>query len=181
MKISQRLDMISNLVGFQVCWVACVAYGQPWAGLAVAGLLIWHSFVADKQEWPLIFLFAAIGIALDNLSYRLGYISFTEHDAVLIPTWLMLLWVAFATTLRHSLATLMRYPRVIIPLAMVAAPWSYFMGQHLGVINITGTGYLLIGLGWGCLLGLFSWYFFMPRESKKNDIVDSDTTQQTRL
>jgi len=180
MKVSQRVDVITNLVGFQACWVACVAYGQPWAAIVVAGLLIWHCFIADSKEWPLVVLFSLLGIGLDNLSYLLGYISFPDHDSLFIPTWLMLLWLAFATTLRHSLATLMRYPRVIVPLALVAAPWSYFMGHHLGSIDITGTGYLVIAFGWAILLGIFSWCFFKPRMASSATDTDSSSAKQSR-
>jgi hypothetical protein len=74
MKVSQRVDVITNLVGFQACWVACVAYGQPWAAIVVAGLLIWHCFIADSKEWPLVVLFSLQGIGLDNLSYLRRYI-----------------------------------------------------------------------------------------------------------
>ena len=157
MKVSQRVDVITNLVGFQACWVACVAYGQPWAAIVVAGLLIWHCFIADSKEWPLVVLFSLLGIGLDNLSYLLGYISFPDHDSLFIPTWLMLLWLAFATTLRHSLATLMRYPRVI-----------------------TGTGYLVIAFGWAILLGIFSWCFFKPRMASSATDTDSSSIKQSR-
>lgn len=180
MKISQRVDVITNLVGFQACWIACVAYGQPWAAIVVAGLLIWHSFIADSKEWPLVMLFSLLGIGLDNLSYWLGYISFPDHDSLFIPTWLMLLWLAFATTLRHSLATLMRYPRVIVPLALVAAPWSYFMGHHLGSIDITGNGYLVIAFGWATLLGIFSWCFFTSKATVNQTNANSNNIKSLR-
>ncbi|QQD20789.1 DUF2878 family protein [Venatoribacter cucullus] len=77
---------------------------------------------------------------------------FAGHSAALIPLWLMLLWLAFACTLRHSLDWLLRKPWLAVLLGLTAAPWSYYAGDLLGAVDAAPVALIMIGIGWAMLM-----------------------------
>ncbi|ASP38667.1 hypothetical protein CHH28_08235 [Bacterioplanes sanyensis] len=154
--MSPRLKMVGNIVVFQLCWLACVLGGNLWALLALVGLLAWHYWLLKPGEWQLLALFSAIGIGVDTIFMHLGWLQF-DGDGLLVPVWLMVLWLAFASTLRHSLAWLMQRTHWAVLLGFLGAPWSYFAGMKLGAVDITLTGFVALALFWALLMLAASW------------------------
>ncbi len=152
----QTRNNLLNLLGFQLCWFACVVGGDVWAAGAVGLFLLWHLRITDRQEWWLIAGLGFAGVALDTLWYQLGLMRFPDTVTVLIPLWLMLLWLAFAATLRHSLGYLFQRPMLLGVVSLIAAPFSYFAGSKLGAIELSSLTLVVIGISWGVLMVISS-------------------------
>src|SRR5690606_3392891 len=106
----QMLALPINVAGFQLCCIAGVVGGNSWAVPVCAAFFVWHWQVLKNGEPMLLAAFAITGVLFDTALYKAGLLSFPGHSAALIPLWLMLLWLAFACTLRHSLDWLLRKP-----------------------------------------------------------------------
>lgn len=152
-----QAKLIGNVVIFQACWLACVLGGNMAALVSLPVLLVWHRYLLQPSELPLLAGVSIVGIAADSLLFAIGWIHFPNHHGWIIPPWLMVLWFAFATTLRHSLAWLMQRPLWAAVLGAVAAPWSYYAGMKLEVVIIPWSGFIAIAVIWALLLGTVSW------------------------
>lgn len=151
------LKPVTNAVLFQICWLACVLGGNYWALAAMLLLVVVHAgWIVDSddlgRELRLVLPLISAGIAFDTLLLQVGWLSFTNHNSAVIPFWLMVLWLAFASTVRHSLSGLLKQPFVAVLFGALGAPWSYFLGDKLGAVNATTEGLIAIGLFWGALL-----------------------------
>ncbi len=143
---------VINAVAFQLCWFACVLGGSLWALPAVLAFMIWHRKVATKEEWLFISVLSLSGIALDTLWYQLGVFSFDNYTMPVIPAWLALLWLAFSATLLHSLHTIFLRVWLIVPLAAISAPVSYYAGQKFGALTLGPDALWIISASWGGLM-----------------------------
>lgn len=148
----QKLALPINVIGFQLCWIACVVGGNSWAIPVCAAFFVWHWQVLKNGEPMLLAAFAITGVLFDTALYKAGLLSFPGHDAWFIPLWLMLLWLAFACTLRHSLDWLLRKPWLAALLGLTAAPWSYYAGDLLGAVDAAPAALIMIGIGWAMLM-----------------------------
>ena len=143
---------IINAVAFQLCWFACVLGGSLWALPAVLAFMIWHRQIATRAEWLFISILSLCGIALDTVWYQLGIFSFDNYSMPVIPAWLALLWLAFASTLFHSLYVIFSRIWLIVPLAAISAPISYYAGQEFGAIVLGSNALWVISASWGSLM-----------------------------
>src|SRR5690606_24068327 len=148
----QKLALPINVSGFQLCWIACVVGGNSWAIPVCAAFFVWHWQVLKPGEPMLLTAFALTGVLFDTALYKAGLLSFPGHDAWFIPLWLMLLCLAFACTLRHSLDWLLRKPWLAALLGLTAAPWRYSAGDLLGAVGAATAALIMIGLGWAMLM-----------------------------
>lgn len=149
--------ILTNALLFQLCWVACVIGGDGWALSGLVLLMVVHlGWVVERsdlqQEFYLILPIISLGIGFDILLLQLGWLAFPQHSSFIIPFWLMALWLAFATTLRHSLAGLLKHYWSAALLGAIGAPWSYFLGSKTGAVEATPAAFIAIGLFWAALL-----------------------------
>ena len=143
--------MIVNALAFQLCWFACVLGGSYAALLAVGLFALWHLPGTRKPEWLLLTMVTLCGLLWDTLLMHLGVIRFTQPQ-LLIPLWLVLLWLAFAMTLWHSLAWCSRRLWLAAPCGAVAAPLSYSAGSQLGALELNSYALPVISSGWALLM-----------------------------
>ena len=135
---------IYNAVAYQVAWLAIIigaAQGYGWAGALIA-LAVAAIHVASQRsraaELKLIACAVAVGVAHETLLMQLGFVDFTPSgwNFALAPYWMVALWVAFATTFRHSLHWVMRRPWIAIAAGAVGGPLAYLAGARLGALNL---------------------------------------------
>jgi hypothetical protein len=111
----------------------------PQAGVAVA-LVVAAVHVAlrpDRAELTLIGLAALAGLLLDSTLAATGMVRFAAAwPEGMAPWWMLSLWIAFATTLRHSLRWLMEHPRLAALAGSVGGPLAYWAGARLGALSI---------------------------------------------
>ena len=134
-----------NFVAFQLCWAACVlgaAGGFPMVGVAVVASWVAVHLVMLPQpgrgEPGLLACAAALGTAGDSALVMGGWMSFPAHAQLGAPTtlWMVALWVAFATTLNHSLAWMRDRLTLAAVGGAVAGPLAYWAGTRLGAVDL---------------------------------------------
>ena len=153
--MTQTQRQLVNMLGFQLCWFACVMGGNLTGLVVVSAFMFWHCRIAERREWLLIAVVTVSGAALDTLWYQLGLMSFSaDHQLAFIPPWLLLLWLAFSATLRHSLSFLFSRPLLMAVASAMAAPLSYFAGTRLGALSVSYEGLLVISVSWALLMWL---------------------------
>lgn len=155
--MSNRLRLLTNAALFQLGWFACVFSIRLPALLllALALLLIQLCWICDRGEWRAVLAIAAVGWVLDSIWLQTGVLNI-PHAAFMLPMWLAVLWLFFATTLRHSLT-------------WTAKPW--WLGSVLGAIGgplsyLSGAKLAGLAVPWGSLGDLLllsaSWALLMP-------------------
>ncbi len=161
---SKKMALLLNIIGFQLCWIACVIGGNLWASLCVSLFMFWHWWQLKTGELWLIITITLGGTLFDSLLLNLDLLTFPSYEGPLIPLWLILLWTAFSATLYHSMAWLLKKPLLAAALGAVAAPWSYYAGSLFDAVQLTSPALLLIASAWALLLGAVA-LFRRERES----------------
>ena len=162
------LIRIWNFLGFQAAWFACVlgaAHDRPWLGpLVVLFLLTWH--IGTAPEWrPAVCRIVLIGLLGALVDSMLGFAGVLQYRDGLgaswvCPIWLIALWMAFATTLKHSLGLLEGRHAVAALVGGIFGPLSYYGGQALGALRVRGglvDGLLVLMVLWAVLLPGLLW------------------------
>ena len=159
---------ILEFLGFQAVWFSCVlgaARGLPWLGPVVGLVFLGLRALACRPAGPwlgLVLLSGAIGYVLDSLLVLSGALTFPPRTALGAPStlWMVMLWMAFAATLRGSFAWIQgRYGTAVV-LGLVFGPLSYFAGERFGAVEFSrGPLFALIGVGlvWGAAMPLLVW------------------------
>ncbi len=152
-----------NFIAYQLAWFACVlgaAHGMAWAGaafaLTVAALHL--ALRPTKREIKLIAVAALVGFVVDSALVRTHQVEFAAGMAAWAPLWMVSLWIAFATTLNHSLSWLTRRPWIAAPAGAAGGPLAYAAGAKLGALQISAplTGFALIAVFWAAAMGILS-------------------------
>lgn len=154
-----------NVVAFQLGWLATVlaaANQLPWLSLVVLVVLLAVHFywVADARKADIKLLSAAIvlGVIWDSLLMQGGWTAFSAAPlfGALVPYWMLVLWVLFATTLNHSLKWLKGRWWLAAVFGVLGGPLSYFAGQRLGALVLPELmpSLIAIALGWAVLTPL---------------------------
>ena len=142
-----------NALWFQLTWFACVLGRDPWLALTLTMLALHFLLVQSaRTELYNIAPVAAAGIATDTLLSAVGIFDFGDR---LVPLWLCLLWIAFATTLTRSLAMVGKYRLLAALVGGVGVPFNYAVGERLGAVSFpmepTVTTLVLVSV-WAVLL-----------------------------
>lgn len=121
-------------------------------------ILFLHSqiFVLSKKEWSLIIGVSLIGISLDGVWVFSGVLDFPQSQ-LMIPAWLVCLWVIFSTSLCHSLSWLKHRLLLASLLGAVAGPSSYLAGAAMAGVVIAEPRVLsiaFIAIAWSILFPL---------------------------
>jgi hypothetical protein len=156
--------LLANIVSFQAGWFACVlgaARGWWWLGpLLVAAIAGAWLLVAPRPR-GLALLLALTGIAglcWDSALAYLGLIAYPPDllSPPLAPSWILAMWVLFATTLHISLRWLRGRPLLAGLLGAMLAPLAYFGGARLGALQLLQPQLALLAqaAGWALLLPL---------------------------
>lgn len=157
-----RFDLVANFLIFQLGWFVSVlgaAYGWPWAGAlyAVTWLAV-HSLALGSgrgEALRLALAAAALGYVIDSALVLGGAIAFPEQTRLGWPSplWMMVLWLMFSMTLRHSLGWLRGRYLLAATLGAVGGPLAYWAGEQLGAIQLTGAiGAAAVAVAW--ILGM---------------------------
>ena len=149
--------MLLNIIGFNIAWFGLVLVGNPFI-LVTLLLLALHLYYCKQRlaECKLILAVAVIGILTDSTLLALHVFHF--NGQAVIPFWLMMLWVAFAATIAHSLHFLSRSKSYQLGIGFLFPPLSYIGGSSLTDLSL-GYGliqtYLILALIWSVLMMLF--------------------------
>ena len=146
---------VINGVLFQGTWFACVlggAQGLFWPGAAMVAAMIFSLANAPslRHDLLLALVLVPVGGLLDTGWIMLGVLDY--HSAALAPTWIILMWLAVALTINHSLAFFRDRPWLGAAAVLGAAPLSYLAGERFGAVTVPEPWWLIaISLSWGLL------------------------------
>ena len=101
-------------------------------------------------EWPLIVGVCLLGFSVDTALINIGVLSHPSA-AVLPPLWLSVLWLAFATTINHSLRKIIEKKVLFLILVMIGGPLCYQLGVNLTEMTFgvqTRQALLIIAVVW---------------------------------
>lgn len=158
---------------FQLAWPACVigaAYGILWLGLLVVGLMmIWQLHPSHRHPLDLRLLAVCLllGFALDSAWVQMGLLEYALAWpwAGFAPLWIMLLWIAVALVINHSMAAFKQRLWVLALAGAIGSPFSYFAGSRFGAVEWLVPAWQVVlatGLSWALILPFLFW---LARES----------------
>jgi hypothetical protein len=160
-----RFITLINFLMYQVAWFACVlgtASDRPMLGVAIASAVVaWHLSVAVRPmaELKLIVMTGLIGVTWESFLVALDWVRYEGgHLAGLAPTWIIALWLAFATTLNRSLNWLKGRTFLATGLGSLAGALAWWAGERMGALHLSKGEFSLvvIGAGWALLMPLLS-------------------------
>ena len=155
--MTERYRLIANALLFQLAWFSCVLGAQqPWLLLLGVACIAIHLRWISRQpgEWRALLLVALCGWLLDSLLMHLGVFGFNSAHWIL-PLWLALLWLAFASTLGYSLNWSANPWWLGSLLGALGGPLSYWGGAKLAGVQMPlglWPTLLLLALIWAALL-----------------------------
>ena len=121
-----------NALWFQSAWFLCVLGREALLPITLGMIALHFLLVASaSQELRRLAPIAAVGIGVDALLSASGLFDF---GPVLLPLWLMALWIAFATTLTRALAVFGRKPWIAAAIGSVGVPFNYAVGAKMGAV-----------------------------------------------
>lgn len=170
--------LLVNAIAFQVVWFICVQGHNLLALLAAIVLLFIYKLTVNPslKTWQALLTFSLIGYLGDGIIAMLFNVNYSAtSDPLLSPIWLLALWLAFSTTLNHSMSWLFTSYYLTISIALLMVPLSYLAGITLSGSSLThATGSILYwlffiseGLWWAILL--LSYQKFNSSKKVKHD------------
>ena len=157
-----KIKIFLTLTGYQITWMACVfgqdTLNQPLLGIyiGVLYLLIFFYFNKNKIKFLKLSLYISIpGYFFDTF---MVYFSIYEFNTSLIigtlPSWMIILWLSFSTLFDEILTFFIKYKFVGIILSTILGPFTYYIGEPIGIISIND------GVSFIILMTTF-WFFLM--------------------
>ncbi|MCO6414438.1 MAG: DUF2878 domain-containing protein [Thiogranum sp.] len=160
------MNILINIVAFQLGWFACVLGGAnqlPWLGTLTAVLIVaWHLGQAHRpaREFTLLAAVGALGALWDSLLVAAGWLAYPSGMllANTAPHWIVAMWVLFASTLNVSLRWLRGRWIVAAALGAAGGPLAYYAGAGLDGVVIADPvpAFTALALGWAAFVPLLS-------------------------
>ncbi|MFE8033151.1 DUF2878 domain-containing protein [Thiohalocapsa marina] len=152
------MTILINFLLFQASWLACVlsgAHGWPLLGIAVVAIVVGYHLVRAHRPWAeaaLLALAGAIGAFWDGQLVGHGWLIYPSGVFAqwLAPSWIIAMWVAFATTLNVSLRWLRGRAGWALLFGAIGAPLAYYAGARLGGVQFADPliALLAVAAGW---------------------------------
>ncbi|WP_159821875.1 DUF2878 domain-containing protein [Colwellia sp. 20A7] len=164
--------MLLNIIGFNIAWFGLILLENRF----IPVVLLWiglHFYFCKQRvaEAKLIVSVATIGIVID--SALLFFDVFQFKDQLVIPLWLIMLWIAFAATVAHSLQFLSRAKVFQLIVGFIFPPLSYIVGESLTSMTFgfeVLTTYFILAVIWSILMVLFFHLKKMFYFQEKNNV-----------
>ena len=131
-----------NIIIFNLLWVGLVLGRESLIHLTLPILLIYLACLLRIGDLKVhqILLPAIIGITVDSSLTFFGIFIFPD-SSLIIPFWLIVLWINFSTTITLSLSFIGKNKLVAFGLGATALPFNYTVGERLGAVTF-GEPYL---------------------------------------
>ena len=125
-----------NIVVFNLLWVGLVLGRESLIHFTLPSLLIYLACLLGIGNLKIhqILIPALIGISIDSSLTFFGIFIFPE-SSLIIPFWLIVLWINFSTTLTLSLSFIGKNKIIAIGLGATALPFNYTVGERLGAVT----------------------------------------------
>ena len=136
------MNLLVNFLLYQIGWFAIVlgaGSGRPWLGSMCALALVAVHF-AMVGDWPRHLLLGGfammLGVLLDSVQLGVGVFEFTSGSIApwLVPPWIAVLWIQFATILPFCLRWLSARYGLSSLLGFIGGPLAFSAGERLGAV-----------------------------------------------
>ena len=161
------MALLVNFIGFQVGWFACVlgaANDKELLGMIIAlGAIIYHVITQGDslKELKLVLAAIVIGLIWETWVLNLDILRYPSHPEALFwaPTWLIMMWALFATTINLSMGWLKGRWILALFMGAIFGPLAFIGGERLGaVVFLDSTlSMITLSIGWGLLMPLLLW------------------------
>ena len=161
------MALLVNFIGFQVGWFACVlgaANDKEFLGIIIAlGIVIYHLVAQgdSRKELKLVLAATFIGLLWETWVLNLNILRYPSHPEALFwaPTWLIMMWALFATTINLSMGWLKGRWVLAVFMGAIFGPLAFVAGEKLGaVVFLDSTlSMITLAIGWGLLMPLLLW------------------------
>ncbi|CAH9065235.1 hypothetical protein PSECIP111951_03592 [Pseudoalteromonas holothuriae] len=144
------IRLVINFALFQLCWLLAFFFQAQavWAMLLICIALF---FSHEKYLKQLLLLAACLPIGI-GLEVFASYSSLIVHPHGTVPSWLIILWIAFILTFDSSLKRLFALPKYLGSVVFALfAPISYITAANFGIFDIImpiETFYLAFSMLW---------------------------------
>lgn len=168
----------------QAVWFSCVlgsANHTPWLGTVVGlGFVAGHLTLAGAaaaREAGIVLGAGLIGVVSDMLLVGSGAVAYTSGDWLpgFGPHWMIVLWMAFATTLNVAYPWLRGRPVAAAAMGALFGPLSYWAGERLGGVSFP----LSAEIGLGALAA--TWILAFPMMVYLAERLTPDAPRQPQL
>ena len=140
----QKLKIFLVLTGYQMTWLACVFgeknFSYPYLGLwvGIIYLVTYFYYSHSKQKSIQVSLLIAVpGYFFDSLMVYFQIYNFeTTVQFGTLPLWMIVLWLSFSTLFDEILTFFKKYKILGITLSGFLGPFTYYLGEPIGVIDI---------------------------------------------
>jgi hypothetical protein len=159
------LIKVLNFLSLQLGWFVLVYYHNNQAALAGLLLVIFNCCHAKnfKHVLSLTLLVALIGITNDCLLHWGGFIIFPVQHLIILPAWLIVLWLLFTSTFSSSLSWLINSNLLIqASLGSTFGMVSYLLGARLSALTYSAPSipaYALHFTNWLFLLPIMAYAY----------------------
>ena len=132
-----------NLIIFNLLWVGLVLGRDSLIHLTLPSLLIYLACLLRIGDLKVhqVLLPAIVGTTIDSSLTFFGIFNFPD-SSLIIPPWLIVLWINFSTTINLSLSFVGKNKLIAFGLGATALPFNYAVGERLGAVTF-GEPYLI--------------------------------------
>ena len=136
-----------NFVANNLIWVGCVIGREDTILLVAPAVIVYVAVLLYSKmvEVHQIVFPTMIGLAIDSALTLSGIYQF-ENTSLLLPLWLIVLWVAFATSLTSSLQYFGKNKFIAAAIGCVGIPINYLAGERLGAVYFGETHLITISI-----------------------------------
>ena len=150
-------NKIINALGFQGAWWSIALYQEKAIYLVILMISLHFLFLKQNRltEFYFVLSISAFGVLIDSLLFNFDFFKFTNPmslNPAIVPLWLMVLWLAFASTLRHCLSWLFKNKYVAFVVGGLGGSLSYIGAANLGAMTIVQPefqSFLILFVIWG--------------------------------
>ncbi len=157
------MNVLVNFLLYQTGWFAIVlgaGSGHPWLGCSIAALLVAvHFAMVERRSRHLVLAAIAclLGVTLDSVQLAIGVFQFPSGTVIdgLVPPWIAVLWIQFATILPFCLRWLSGRYWLAASLGLVGGPLAFAAGERLGAVTFLeprGLHFLMLSVAWALAL-----------------------------
>jgi len=146
--------ILLNVILYQAVWFLCVFkenQGAVFGLVLLAAHLYFSPYRAKDMRMMAVLL--AVGTLIDGALYLAGFMTYNVQ-AMPIPFWLAVVWLALATLPHHSLRWLKGRLLLASLFGALGGPLAYWAGVKAGAASFTLpliTSLTLLALIWGVL------------------------------
>ncbi|TXR54880.1 DUF2878 domain-containing protein [Reinekea thalattae] len=153
--------ILFNALLFNGLWFGLILQGNAFIPFALLGLAL-HIFLVNYRlfEIKTLLIVALIGLFTDAMLTVVGVFQF-DHT----PYWLILLWLAFASTINHSLGWIGKW-KYTPYLCGFGAPFSYFAAHRFGAVGFGFSASVTYAILTAVWIGLFLVFTFVTTSTR---------------